>query len=282
MTQAELQVAMAAQHQAVDAALAGMVAAGGPAAGAAQAAQAALASAQAQIGELAAQGPGAITPEHAVELQMAGMQQAMQLVASTGVPGMASTQLLGSLMAQTGQALQLQQQAAAEAPAVHDDPAIAGPPVDDDDDDFDDDIMAGHLDQRSDLMQRLDADGDGQIDRGILGPRVAADDHGLDWQDAQGDALLGDQAVPAVAPTMATGDVAEPEPIAPSFDPPPDLPDAPVDDVMAPPADDVAPIAPVEVPDDVADAPVDDAPDLPDEPPPPPEPVTHDDADWLN
>jgi hypothetical protein len=133
-------------------------------------------------------------------------------------------------------------------------------------------------------MQRLDPDGDGQINRGIAGPQVAADDDddpfgGAQWQDTQEDALLGDQVpAAAVADDPVDDDATGPQ----GFD----EPMAPVDDVAsapdpAPPAVD-EPVVPVDVPDDVPDAPVDEAPDLPDEPPPPPEPVTHDDEDWLN
>jgi hypothetical protein len=322
MTAADLQTAMAAQHQAVDVALQQMMGQGPQAAVAASQAQAALAGAQAQIAQLAAQGPGALSPDHAVENQLAAMQQAAALVAQTGGPGAAPTQLLQSLMSQTGQALQLQQAAAEAAPQddltvqgfARGEPVPGQPIGPDADDDFDDDIMAGHLQpeagagQPSDLMSRLDADGDGQIDRGILGPRVTAADPDdpfgdADWHDAQGDALLGDQVTPATAPMEPAAHLADDLPDDTPWQadaaavPPPadDGPDA-LDDggdldggAVPPPPDladvDVAPVAPVEpdVPDDVPDAPpVDDTPDLPDAPEPPPEPVTHDDADWLN
>jgi hypothetical protein len=209
------------------------------------------------------------------------------------------------MMAQTGEALRVAQEAA--TPAVHDDPAIqgfaVGEPVpgrslgQDADDGFDDDIMAGHQQageaQRSEVMSRLDPDGDGQINTGIIGPRAAPADPddpfaGADWQQSRGDALLGDHvAAPGdpVVPGPAADDAAPPWPDAPPEDVA--VPDAPPEPVAPPepePVDEAPdPVAPVDLPDDTPDpAPVDDTPDLPDEPPPPPEPVTHDDADWLN
>jgi hypothetical protein len=300
MTQAELQTAMAAQHQAVDVSLQQMMGMGPQAAMAASQAQAVLAGAQAQIQQLAAQGPGSLTPEQAVGIQMAAMQQAAGLVAQTGGPGQAPTQLLTSLMAQTGQALALQQEAAA-APAVVDPTVVdptdpAGPG-----DDFDDDIMAQHLpqpgaaagDERSEVRQRLDPDGDGQINSGIAAPRVTAVDDADDpfadaqWQDNQGDALMGDPA-PMGAPEPADAPAWQDDtPDTPDTGWQDDTPDAPEPEPMAAAPEPAAmpdpePIAPVEVPDDIPDAPpVDEVPDdVPDEPAP--EPVTHDDGDYFN
>jgi hypothetical protein len=315
MTQAELTTAMAAQHQAVDGALQAMMGQGPQAAVAASQAQAALAGAQAQIASLAAQGPGAISPEQAVGIQLAAMQQAVGAMAQAGPAGVGPTQLLSSLMSQTGQALAMHQDAAA-APAVQDDPTVQGfamgepvpgQPVDAGDD-FDDDIMAAHLRepaaagdaQQDGLLSRLDADGDGVIDRGIVGPHITAtadDPMGdMQWEDAQADALTGEVApAPDTAPVMAdpTDDAVQPQwddaPAEPAPMPVDDAPDEDLDDAPdpAPAPEPVAeapePVAPIDVPDDAPDpvAVDDDTPDLPDDPPPDPEPVTHDDNDYF-
>jgi hypothetical protein len=335
MAAEDLQNAMATQHQLISQSLAGMMGEGPMAAAMSTQAQAVLAGAQAQITAAAQiRGPGALTPERAMEIQQQALGQALQAVAAAPTPASAAAaQQLSTLMGQSQQAAahlvetqaaameaqtrmarpELDERAAAheqavdlqdpgdERAAAHAQGIVQGDQamrhleqVDPPEDDFDDDIMATHLrqgaplaeDGRSDVMARLDPDGDGQINAGIAGPHATAaaeDPMGeMDWQDARGDALTGD-AEPAPVPTAATAEPVEAgwqdetpdEPPAPAPEPEPAATPDPEPVAEAP-----EPVAPIEVP-DVPDEPPP-PPDVPDEPPPDPEPVTHDDAEWLN
>jgi hypothetical protein len=323
---ADLQTAMAAQHQVVDQTLHAMMGAGPQAMVAAQQAQQVLTAAEARIAGAPAAGPGAISVDQAVAIQQAAYAQALQAVAATGGVGASATASIQQLMAQTQQAAARLAETAVDPTTTRADEAMAqraagtASQADDAmaqraaagqqtasqaDDGFDDDIMAAHLqgapgDQRSEVMQRLDPDGDGHINRGIIGPRGVAtglddapdDELGeLDWQASAGDALTGDAPAEPVGAPMAAAPMAEEPDAAPA---PMPVDEAPQPVEAAPPPPPPPLPEPDDVPDDLPAEPVDVAEPEPapepdpepapsyEAPEPEPEPVTHDDGDYFN